>query len=318
MSAERKFPIGVSACLLGDEVRYNGGHKRDRYITDVLVEFVEYVRVCPELEFGLGVPRETLRLHRAGDDVRMKGNDSGADITAGMRDFSRRRVAKLAPAALRGFILKKGSPSCGMERVKVYDHNLVPSNEGTGLFAAALVAALPNLPVEEEGRLNDPRLRENFITRIFAYDRWLKLRENSPRPRDLVAFHTAHKMLLLAHEPEGYRRLGPMVARAGDADLEPMLDEYERRFMASLSKVATARRHINVLEHLSGFLKQALSAQEKRELHGLFEEYRQGWVPLVAVLSLLNHHLGRVGHEWVDAQAYLNPYPKSLGLRSGL
>ncbi len=215
MNAEDRFAVGVSSCLLGEAVRYDGGHKRSRWLTDVLDGYVRWVSVCPELEIGLGVPRPTLRLERGEAGPRLIQIKTERDLTQRMAEYSGARVDELAGLGLRGYVLKKDSPSCGMERVKVYDGNGVPGKSGVGIYAAVLAAALPNLPLEEEGRLEDARLRENFVTRLFAYDRWLALRAAGCGPGELVRFHTGHKMQLLAHSPRGAQQLGRLVARAG-------------------------------------------------------------------------------------------------------
>lgn len=313
-----KIPVGISSCLLGEEVRFDGGHKRHRFVTDVLGDYVHWVRSCPEVGAGMGVPRESIRLVRQGDDVRLIGNRTSQDVTDGVTAYSERRVEQLAPMKLRGYVLKKGSPTCGMERVRLYDDNGMPAREGVGLFAESLMARFPNLPVEEEGRLNDPRLRENFITRVFAYDRWLHLRESDPTPGDIVAFHTQHKMLVMAHSQEHYRLLGPLVAQAGTMDMTTLLDQYETHLMAGLKCVATPGQHVNVMEHLAGFLKRDLDDTDKKELHDIIRQYRLGHMPLVAPLLLLYHHLKHLRDDWLDAQVYLQPYPAELALRSSI
>jgi uncharacterized protein YbgA (DUF1722 family)/uncharacterized protein YbbK (DUF523 family) len=313
-----RIPIGISACLLGDQVRFDGGHKRDRYVTDVLGDYVRWVGVCREVGAGRGVPRETFRLVRNGDGTRMVGNRSDDDVTDAVSAYSRAHVNRLADVRLRGFVLKKDSPTCGMERVRVYDHNGVPARTGTGLYARLLLDRLPLLPVEEEGRLNDPRIRENFITRVFTYDRWWRLVESDPRPRDVVAFHTAHKMLVLAHSPQHYRALGPLVAKAGVLPMDELLQHYETGLMTGLKHIASPGRHFNVLQHLAGFLKDDLQIADKRELHSVFHDYLIGRVPLIAPLLLLYHHLKHLKDDWLDAQVYLQPYPHELGLRSSI
>ena len=316
--SDSRIRLGISTCLLGEKVRFDGGHKHDRFLTDVVGPYVEWVPVCPELEIGMGAPREAIRLERAGEDVRLVGTRSGRDYTGRMETFSRSRVTGLAGLGLRGYILKKSSPSCGMERVKIYDKNQVPSRDGVGIYARVLKERYPLLPMEEEGRLRDPRLRENFITRIFAYDRWIRMRDNNPKPKDIVAFHTAHKMTLLAHSPKQYEALGRLVARAGKTPMEELLAEYEEGLMTGLQAVASPGRHSNVLEHFAGYLKDELSSEDKKELHGVIGEYRKGYVPLVTPLTLLHHHLKRLGHSWVEAQVYLEPYPRDLALRSNI
>jgi uncharacterized protein YbgA (DUF1722 family)/uncharacterized protein YbbK (DUF523 family) len=316
--SDSKIPLGISACLLGDLVRFDGGHKKDAFLVDVLGDYVDWVKICPEIEIGLGAPRESIRLERRGDDVRLVGVRSATEHTEKMLAFSKTKADEIAWRRLRGYVLKKDSPTCGMERVRLYDENGVPSKDGVGLFARTLMERNPLLPIEEEGRLRDPRLRENFITRIFCYDRWLRLKEKDPKPRDIVAFHTAHKLLLLAHSPEHYRSLGKLVAEAGTLPMDGLLARYEEGLLLGLRRVASPGRHTNVLEHLSGFLKEELDAGAKSELHGVIRDYRSGYVPLITPLVLLNHHLNRLGHAWVEAQTYLEPYPRELALRSAI
>ena len=308
--------VGVSSCLLGQSVRFDGGHKHDRRITDELGDYLAWVPVCPEIELGLGAPREALRLVQAEDGVRMQTSKTGRDLTEQMADHADKRVEGLRDWQLRGYILKKDSPTCGMERVKVYNADNIPERSGVGLYARSLLSAYPNLPVEEEGRLNDPALRENFVTRVFAYDRWLRMRETGAQTRDLVRFHTQHKMLMLAHRPDALKRLGRLVAEAGERDLDDVLDRYEASFMDALSNVATRKRHVNALQHLAGFLKRTLSRDDRSELHGLIRDYARGWVPLVAPMTLLKHHLKQLSHPWANAQLYLEPYPRALRLRN--
>jgi len=315
---DRKLLVGISACLLGDQVRFDGGHKKDGFLTGVLGEYVEWVRVCPEVDIGLGTPRESIRLEKRADEVRLVGTRSGTDHTEKMRAYAKDKSEEIAGLELRGYVLKKDSPSCGMERVRLYDRNDIPSKDGVGLFAEALLKRSPLLPVEEEGRLRDPRLRENFITRIFAYDRWIELQKRGPKPRDVVEFHAAHKLLLLAHSPSIYGSLGKLVARAGVLSMDELLARYESEFMTALRRVASPGRHSNVLEHLAGFLKEELNAREKEELHGVIRDYRAGYVPLITPVVLLHHHLKRLGHRWVEAQVYLEPYPRQLALRSAV
>jgi uncharacterized protein YbgA (DUF1722 family) len=248
----------------------------------------------------------------------MVGNRSGDDVTGAVSGYARAQVERMTRTGLRGFILKKDSPSCGMERVRVYDQNGVPARTGTGIYARRLLERLPLLPVEEEGRLNDPRIRENFITRVFTYDRWLKLVESNPAPRDIVAFHTAHKMLVLAHSPRHYRTLGPLVAKAGSMPMDELIREYETNLMNGLKHIASPGRHFNVLQHLAGYLKDDMREEDKRELHSVFEDYRRGRVPLITPLVLLHHHLKHLRDDWVDAQVYLKPFPHELGLRSAV
>jgi len=316
-SDDDEIRIGVSACLVGEAVRYDGGHKRDAFLTDTLARFVRFVPVCPEVEVGLGIPRETLRLERDGRrGTRLVATKSGADHTSRMHRFAASRVAKLRDADLCGFVLKKDSPSCGLERVRRYDHNGVPAREGRGLFAAALVERLPLLPVEEEGRLRDPALRENFLERVFAYRRL----RSAFRPRwtigDLVRFHTAEKLLLLAHDPAGYRDLGRLVAGAKRTDRRDLRDRYATGFMQAMASKATKGRHANVLQHMAGYFRETLSAEDRRELEERVEEFRRGLIPLIVPITLFRHHVRREGVAYLAGQTYLEPHPKELMLRN--
>jgi len=313
-----RIPIGISACLLGQEVRFDGGHERDRFLTDVLGDYVRWVGVCPEFGAGMGVPRETLRLVGNGEGMRLLGNRSDDDVTDAVLAYARAHVNRLTSMRLRGFVLKNNSPTCGMEMVRVYNGNGVPARTGTGLYARLLLERFPLLPVEDDGRLVDPRIRENFMTRVFAYDRWLRLLDSDPRPRDVVAFHTAHKMLILAHSPKHYRALGTLVAKAGLLPMDELLHKYEFELMNALKQIASPGRHFNVLQHLAGFLKEDLEDTDKKELHSLFQDYRSGRVPLIAPIVLLYHHLKHLKDDWVDAQVYLQPFPHELGLRSSI
>jgi len=308
--------VGVSSCLLGLEVRFDGGHKRARFVTDELARFVEFVPVCPEVESGMPIPRPTVRLVREGGEVRLREVQSGADHTDSMRAFSERRVESLRPLDLCGYILKKDSPSCGAMRVKVYSESGMPRRDGTGMFAAALARAFPNLPVEEEGRLNDAPLRENFIERIFAHHR---MRAHFDRPwtsAEMVAFHTAHKLQVMAHSPQGYRELGRLVAGHADRDRGEFERAYCAGFMQALRCLATPGRHTNVLQHAAGFLKRHLDAASRAELVEVFEDYRRGLVPLSVPITLVRHHVRVHRIEYLSGQVYLEPHPKELMLRN--
>ena len=309
--------IGISACLLGRQVRYDGGHKRDDFLVDTFGAYVEWVTFCPEVEVGMGTPRSPLRLVKpTGGEIRMVQPDTGRDWTDEMRAFARRRVAALKDDHLCGFVLKKDSPSCGMERVKVYDAHGSPDRKGVGLFAAAVLERFPALPVEEEGRLSDPRLRDNFVERVFAYRRLRTLFTGRWTVGQLVAFHTAHKLLLLAHSTAAYTALGRWVARAKELDRAELRAGYEARFMEALSKLATPRTHTNVLQHMAGYFKKTLDAASREELAGAIEEYRTGLVPLVVPLTLLKHHVRAQGVDYLAGQVYLSPHPRELMLRN--
>ncbi|HSS49454.1 MAG TPA: DUF523 and DUF1722 domain-containing protein [Thermoanaerobaculia bacterium] len=307
--------IGISSCLLGQEVRYNGGHKRDDFLAGTLGRFVEWVPVCPEVEMGMGVPRPTIRLERIGGGVRLLMPSTGDDLTDAMREFSRSRVEALAGLGLDGYVLKKGSPSCGMERVKIHQGAGAPSKAGRGLFAEALLRRLPHLPVEEEGRLNDPRLRESFVTRVFVHHRWQEgEREGWTRAR-LMRFHERHKFLLMARNQAAMRRLGKLLGEAGWNDsVRDLAVNYQEGLIAVLSRPATRRGHTNVLHHLLGFVSDALDTGDRAELVETIERYRQGLVPLVVPLTLIRHQVRRQGSEYLRDQVYFDPYPHELML----
>jgi uncharacterized protein YbgA (DUF1722 family)/uncharacterized protein YbbK (DUF523 family) len=308
--------VGISGCLLGHEVRYDGGHKRDPFLTDTLGRFVEWVPFCPEVELGLGIPREPIRLEGNPAAPRLVATRSGADLTAAMTRLARARAEHLARLDLVGYVLKKDSPSCGMDRVRVHGASGRPARRGTGLFARALMERLPLLPVEEEGRLNDPGLRENFIERLFAHARWKgALAAGMTRGR-LVAFHTAHELLLLAHDPAAYRRLGPLVANAKRRPLAAVVADYGAGFMRALRARATPGRHANVLEHMLGHFSDRLTPGEREELVGAIEDHRRRIVPLVVPLTLVKHHVRRLAIESLAGQTYLDPHPKELMLRN--
>ncbi|HUU21274.1 MAG TPA: DUF523 and DUF1722 domain-containing protein, partial [Phycisphaerae bacterium] len=290
--ADRPIRIGISSCLLGQKVRFDGGHKHDRYLTDTLGQYFEWVPVCPEVEIGLGIPRPTIRLQRHGADVRLVMPKEDRDLTAAMRKYAKRRVAELAGEDLSGYILKKSSPSCGMERVRIYPPaGATPEKDGRGMFAEALLERFPNLPVEEEGRLCDPRLRENWIARVFAYHRLRSLFSRRWKLGEVVAFHTVHKLVLMAHRPAAYQELGRLVARAKQVPRAELHQQYEDRFMAALTHRATTARNTNVLLHMLGYFKKTLDADCRHELLGVIEDYRGGLVPLVVPITLMKHYV---------------------------
>jgi uncharacterized protein YbgA (DUF1722 family)/uncharacterized protein YbbK (DUF523 family) len=310
--------IGVSACLLGAKVRYDGGHKHDAFLTDLLGPHVEWVAVCPEVEMGLGIPRPAVRLVRDGERIALRDPKSGADHTRAMHGYAARRVAELAKLELCGYVLKKDSPSCGLERVRVWpaEGKAMPDRHGRGLFASALCDALPLLPVEEEGRLHDPRLRESFVERVFALRRLRALFGARWSHGELVAFHTAHKLTLLAHEPRAYAALGRVVAEAGKLERRELRARYEREFMSALAHPATPARHANALQHAAGYFKRQLDAAGRAELAELIEQYRLGRLPLVVPITLIRHHVRALDVAYLAGQVYLDPHPRELMLRN--
>lgn len=308
--------LGISACLLGQNVRFDGGHKKDEFLCETFGRFVEWVPVCPELEVGMGVPRESVRLVGPPAEPRMIAERSGRDWTMPMQRFAALRLGQLAELGLSGYVFKKNSPSCGLERVRVYNDRNVPSRHGRGLFAAAVVETLPLLPVEEEGRLNDPALRENFVERVFAYHRWQEALSGPKSPRRLVEFHTRHKFLLLAHSERHYRRLGRLVAEMKTGPLRAAYESYGALFMQCLAVPATAKKHANVLEHLTGYFSDRLTSDERQEIVDLVRDYRTGLVPLIAPIILIQHYVKKYRIEYLADQVYLMPSPKELMLRN--
>ena len=314
--------IGISRCLLGDEVRHDGGHKRDPFLVATFGRFVEWVPVCPEVEVGMGTPREAIHLvaseggARAGvHHVRLLGVKSRTDWTRTMTAFSATRVRALAGQDLAGYVLKKDSPSCGLERVRVHG-GPSPVRTGRGLFAEALVSGLPNLPIEEEGRLNDPVLRENFVERVFAYQRLRALFARRWTTGDLVAFHTAHKLQLLSHSRQRYTELGRLVAGASAVPRRELASRYEELFMSALSRPATPGRHADVMMHVVGHLKRKVDGDDRAELLGAIEDHRRGLVPLIVPITLIQHHVRRQKVEYLRGQTYLDPHPRELCLRN--
>jgi len=327
---EKHISIGISACLLGMEVRYNGGHKRDALLLQQLTPYVQWVHVCPEVEMGMPIPRETIRLERSGKDpvdesrwtpesTRLMAPKSGTNYSEPMLEFSHRRVAELMTLDLDGFILKKGSPSCGMERLPVYGPDKGRAiRKGVGYFSAVLMDRMPYLPVEEEGRLNDSKLKENFIERVFAYRRLKEFIRSKPDRNAIVQFHTRHKLTFMSHNIADYRELGRLVANQAQIEPETFLNTYQRAFMQGLKAKATVKRHTNVLYHILGYFKKCLARIDREELVELVEAYRLGRVPLVVPMTLIRHHLRHHSIPWLEQQVYLNPYPEELMLRNSI
>jgi uncharacterized protein YbgA (DUF1722 family)/uncharacterized protein YbbK (DUF523 family) len=315
-TADDEIRIGISACLLGEKVRYDGGHKQDHFLTDTVGRFVKYVPVCPEVEIGLGTPRESIQLVRDGERIRLVAPRSGLDHTEAMLGYAVNKAKELDALDLSGYILKKDSPSCGMERVRIHGGKGPPSKSGRGLFAGVLMESVPLLPVEEEGRLNDPRLRENFLIRVFAYRRLRRLFHSRWTVGELVRFHTAEKLLLMAHDPKTYTDLGRLVASAKGTPRSEVSGIYAQSFMGALSRVATTKKNTNVLQHMAGYFKKTLPLEDKLELGALIEDYRQGLVPLVAPITLIRHFVRRCDVSYLAGQSYLEPSPKELMLRN--
>ena len=312
-----KIRVGISSCLIGEEVRWNGGHKQDRYIKDTLGNYFDWVPVCPEVEVGMGVPRETVALSGAPEAPDMTGTSSGTDWTGRMNRYSRKRVRELESSGLCGFIFKNKSPSCGLQNVPVYkEPGSSTVKRGQGLFARAFASRLPLIPVEEEGRLNDPVLRENFIVRVFSYYRLEQLKKQPIGPGDLVAFHSRNKFLLLAHSRKHYQELGRQVAHLKGQRLSAVLDEYRRVFMEALTVKSTPKKNTDVLMHMMGFLKKLLTPAQKEDLLNTIHDFRNGHIALIVPLTLIRHYAVTCDVPYLKEQVYLNPHPKELGLRS--
>ncbi|MDO9631251.1 MAG: DUF523 and DUF1722 domain-containing protein [Humidesulfovibrio sp.] len=309
--------VGVSRCLLGEKVRYDGGHKLDHFLAEVLGRHVDYVPVCPEVECGLGVPREAMRLVGDAESPRLVTIRSGVDLTERMRGWASSRVEELASEPLCGFVFKYGSPSSGMSRVKVYpEAGGSPLLKGRGLFAAAFMERFPILPVEDEGRLNDDNLRENFIERVFVMQRWRELEAKGLTLRGLVDFHTRHKLLIMAHSVEHYRSLGRLVATARELPVEVLRSQYLCGLMEALRLTATVKKQSNVLAHVMGYFKRQLSADEKRELLDVLDAYARELLPLIVPVTLLNHYVRKFDEAYLAGQWYLHAHPAELKLRN--
>jgi uncharacterized protein YbgA (DUF1722 family)/uncharacterized protein YbbK (DUF523 family) len=313
---EDKIRLGISACLLGQNVRYDGGHKLDRYLTDTLGQYVEYVPVCPEVECGLGVPREAMRLVGDPQSPRLVTVRTGQDLTGRMLTWARGRVRELEKEGLCGFIFKSDSPSSGMERVKVYNEKGMPEKAGIGMFAKTFMDRFPLMPVEEEGRLHDPKLRENFIESIFTLRRWRELVEGKKSLGTLVAFHTQHKLLVLSHSEKHYRAMGKVVAEGKKLPLNEVYAKYETLLLEALKLKTTLKKNVNVLQHMMGYFKEKLSRDEKQELLEILDEYRKGYIPLVVPITLINHYVRKYREDYLRQQVYLNPHPIALQLRN--
>jgi uncharacterized protein YbgA (DUF1722 family)/uncharacterized protein YbbK (DUF523 family) len=308
--------LGISRCLLGEEVRFDGGHKRDNFLTEVLGRYVEWVPVCPEVEAGLGTPREAMRLVGDPQDPRLVTIKSGMDHTRALETMTTNRIEELKNLDLSGYVFKKGSPSCGIERVRIYTEHGMPSQNGVGLFARAFIEQFPLIPVEDEERLGDPMLRENFIERVFCYRRWQDLVQCGVTRQALARFHTIHHYLLLARHPQQCEVLGRLISQAHQYRPKELAHRYGELFMKALVVKATVRKHVNVLQHILGYFKERLGAHEKAELLGVIGDYHHGLTPLIVPLTLIKHYVQIFDVSYIRDQVYLNPHPKELMLRN--
>ncbi len=313
----KKIPIGISSCLLGNKVRYDGQHKHDPYLSETLGEFFEYTPVCPEVQCGLSIPREAMRLVGTAENPRLVTIKSGIDYTDQMKKWGEEILTFLADKKLCGFIFKAKSPSSGMERIKIYpEQGGTPQKNGRGIFAAMYMERFPFIPVEDEGRLHDPLLRENFIERVFAYRRWQELTESDFSVHRLMQFHAEHKLLLMAHSNVHYRECGKIAASAVKTNLREVSDRYFNSFMEGMKKPATISKNCNVLQHILGYFKKNLTAEEKAESLELIEHYRKGLIPLIVPVTLMNHYVRKYDEQYLKEQYFLHPHPIELKLRN--
>jgi uncharacterized protein YbgA (DUF1722 family)/uncharacterized protein YbbK (DUF523 family) len=316
-----RLRIGVSSCLLGQEVRFDGGHKRDRFLIDTLGPHVEWVPVCPEVELGLGTPRPAMRLERDAPDqeLRMVAPKTATDHTGPMRAFARRRTNALHEEELSGFIFKKDSPSCGLRSVKVYPAKGAPARTGIGLFAEAVIQRFPHLPVEDEGRLQDARLRENFVSHVFAYRRWQDMQREGVTRQRLMRFHQLHKFALLGRNQAGARRLGRLLGSSGKRDpIGALAARYLEEFTPIMSRPPSRQSHTNVLQHLAGFVSRELDAHDRKELAETIDQYRRGLVPLIVPVTLIRHYVRKQQEAYLSEQVYLYAHPHELMLLNQL
>jgi uncharacterized protein YbgA (DUF1722 family)/uncharacterized protein YbbK (DUF523 family) len=308
--------LGISQCLLGEKVRFDGGHKRDPFLTDLFSQFVKWVSVCPEVEAGFGTPREAMRLVGEESRPRLLTIKSKKDLTSDLERYSVQKIRELSHEDLDGFVFKKDSPSCGTSRVRLYNPEGHPNRKGVGIFAQAFITQFPLIPVEEEGRLNDHKIRDNFIERVFCYHRFRILTQSPIKINQLIEFHTHHKLLLLAHSRPHYEQLGQIVAKAKTYSPRQLQEEYGRVFMEGLKVRATIRKHVNVLQHILGYFKKHLSSFEKSELQDVINDYHHGLTPLIVPLTLVIHYVRVFQISYLANQVYLNPHPKELMLRN--
>ncbi len=310
----KKIPVGISSCLLGQPVRYDGGHKLDNYIVGTLAEYFDFQPFCPEVAIGMGTPRPAIQLVKTDNGIRSLGvKNPEVDVTTPLRNYAHQQ--KATHIDLCGYILKKGSPSCGMEQVKVYS-NGQPQQIGTGIYAQAMMCNNPLLPVEEEGRLGNPMLRENFIQRVYVLYRWKQLLAEGLTPSRLTRFHAQHKLIIMSHE--NYIDLGQLLATVTKVNVNEVANTYIAQLMNTLKKLASRKNHVNVLQHIQGYLKKELAADDKAELCELIERYRQGEVPLIVPLTLLKHHFRKNPDPYIEDSYYMSLYPQELQLINAL
>jgi len=310
--------VGVSACVVGENVRFDSGHKQSNFVTKELAKVFSLVPVCPEVGIGMPVPRPTIRLISNEERISLvETKNPSKDYTEKMLHYSRNKANELLQQDLCGYIVCAKSPTCGMERVKIYAHSQA-TKSGVGLYTQELQKAMPWLPVEEDGRLNDPVLKENFVTRVYCLKDFYDSMGDVPTCGKIVAFHSRYKLTLMAHHPESYKKMGKLVAKVKQYDPKEFYQQYRLALMEALSHKATRKNNTNTLMHIQGYFKRALDRVEKQELSKLIENYRIGILPLLAPLTLINHYLKKYPDSYLAQQQYLEPYPEELRLRYGL
>jgi len=311
-----RIKVGISRCLLGEKVRWNAGHKHDRSLTETLGQFVDYVPVCPEVECGLGIPRETLRLVGDPENPRLLTTKTKIDRTDQMNRWARERLKDLEKEDLCGFIFKSDSPSSGMIRVKVYNEKGGSKKNGVGIFARMFMEHFPRIPIEDDGRLNNPKIRENFIEAIFVLKQWREVLARTKTVGSLVDFHARQKLLILSHSPVHSRQMGKLVAEGKRIKVNELYNQYEILLLEALKLKTTVKKHTNVLQHLMGYFKNRLTTDEKAELIEIMENYRQNHIPLIVPVTLFNHYVRKYDQPYLKQQTYLTPHPVSLKLRN--
>lgn len=311
--------VGISACVLGQPVRFDSGHKISHFVTKELAQFFDFVSVCPEVGMGLPVPRPTIRLMSDEERISLvETKDASQDHTAALLDYSDKKIEQLQEQNLAGYIVCAKSPTCGMERVKVYNVNGGAEKNGVGLYTQQLMQRMPWLPIEEDGRLNDPVLRENFVARVFCLHDFYQSLGSQPTAGKVVQFHSRYKLLLMAHHPLSYKALGQLVANVSQYSVTDFIEQYRLGLMQALTHRISRKNNTNVLMHIQGYFKRSLTSVQKAELAQVINEYRQGLLPLLAPLTLIRHYLSMYPDPYLEQQRYLQPHPQTLRLRYGL
>lgn len=314
---DKPIKLGISSCLMGKEVRYNGGHARDQFVIQTFTPYVDFVDICPEVECGMTVPREAIRLVGKSDNPRLLSTRTEKDFTVQMQTWTEKRLDELGREELCGFVFKSKSPSCARYRLKVYpEGGGQPKPEGIGMFTRAFIRKFHLIPVEEEGRLHDPQLREHFIERIFIMQRWRKLLSQPPARAPLIEFHTRHKMIFLSHNQAGYRRLGKLVGNLAEKSAVKAYEEYQQEMTRVLEHKSTPAKHVNVLMHMLGYFKKELQTDEKQEMLELIEHFQRQLIPLIVPITLFKHFIRKYDQQYLADQFYVSPHPLELKLRN--